>query len=82
MASDLLQWLWDGVTDFQTKFQDLRTRAMLNFKRPVDAADVALHDDACGLKNSQTSMPCSCCKGALTFGEALFVKEKLTGGRA
>jgi hypothetical protein len=26
-------------------------------------------------------MPCSCCKGALTFDEARFVKEKLTGGR-
>ncbi len=24
-------------------------------------------------------MPCSCCKGALTFEEACFVKEKLTG---
>jgi hypothetical protein len=27
-------------------------------------------------------MPCLCCKGALTFEEALFVKEKLTGARA
>jgi hypothetical protein len=27
-------------------------------------------------------MPCSCCKGALTFEEALFVKEKLSGARA
>ena len=27
-------------------------------------------------------MQCSCCKGALTFDEARFVKEKLTGGRA
>ena len=27
-------------------------------------------------------MPCSCCKGALTFDEAHLVKEKLTGARA
>ncbi len=27
-------------------------------------------------------MPCSCCKGAITFDEARLVKEKLTGGRA
>ena len=27
-------------------------------------------------------MQCSCCKGALTFDEARFVKEKLTSGRA
>jgi hypothetical protein len=74
-----LQWLWDVVYDFPTKFNDLRTRAMRNFQRP---ADVARHDDDCGLKNSQTRMPCSCCKGALTFDEARFVKEKLTDGRA
>ncbi len=79
MDPDPLQWLWDGVYDFQTKFNDLRTRAMRNFHRP---ADVARHDDDCGLKNSQTRMPCSCCKGALTFDEARFVKEKLTDGRA
>ena len=79
MDPDPLQWLWDGVNDFQTKFNDLRTRAMRNFQRP---ADVARHDDDCGLKNSQTQLPCSCCKGALTFDEAGFVKEKLTGGRA
>ena len=83
MASDPLQWLWDGVTDFQTKFEDLRTRAMRNFKRPFDAADVARYDEACRLKNTQTLLPCSCCKGALTFGKARFVvKEQLTGGRA
>jgi hypothetical protein len=74
-----LQWLWDGVYDFQTKFNDLRTRAMRIFQR---FADVARHDDDCGLKNSQTRMLCSCCKGALTFDEARFVKEKLTDGRA
>jgi hypothetical protein len=57
---------------------------MRNFERPFDSADVARHDDDCGLKNDQTRMPCSCCKGALTFDEARFVKEnlKLTGGRA
>ena len=82
MASDPLQWLWNGVTDFQTKFEDLRTRARRNFQRPFDSADVARHDDDCGLRNSQTRMACSCCKGALTFNEARFVKEKLTGGRA
>ena len=27
-------------------------------------------------------MPCSCCKGALTFDEVRFVKEKLIGARA
>ncbi len=48
----------------------------------IDSADVALHDDDCGLKNFKTCMPCSCCKGALTFDEARLVKEKLTGGRA
>ncbi len=71
-----MQWLWDGVNDFQTKFNDLRTRAM------SDSADVARHDDDCGLKNDQTRMPCSFCKGSLTFDEACFVKEKLAGGRA
>ena len=79
MDQDPLQWLWDGVNDFQTKFNDLRTRAMRNFQRPFD---VAQHDGDCGLKNSQTCMPCSCCKGALTFDESRLVKEKLTGGRA
>ena len=79
MDQDPLQWLWDGVKDFQTKFNDLRTRASRNFRLPVDPA---AHDDDCGLKNSQTRMPCSCCKGALTFDEARFVKEKLTDGRA
>jgi hypothetical protein len=82
MEQDPLQWLWDGVSDFQTKFNDLRTRAMRNFERPFDTADVARHEVDCGLKNSETRMPCSCCKGALTFGEARFVKEKLTGARA
>ena len=81
MNQDPLQWLWDGVNDFQTKFNDLRTRASRNFTRHFDSADAARHDDDCGLKNSQTRMPCSCCKGALTFDEALHVKEKLTGGR-
>ena len=82
MEPDPLQWLWDGVNYFLTKFNDLRTRAMRNFQRPFDSADVARHDDDCGLKNDQARMPCSCCKGALTFDEARFVKEKLTGGRA
>jgi hypothetical protein len=27
-------------------------------------------------------MPCSCCKGALTFDEVLLLKEKLIGARA
>ncbi len=67
---------------FSDKFNDLRTRAMRNFQRPFDSADVARHDDNCGLKNYQTRMPCSCCKGALTFEEARFVQEKLTCGRA
>ncbi len=82
MEQDPLQWLWDGVNDFQKKFNDLRTRAMRNFERPFDTADVAWHEVDCGLKSSETRMPCSCCKGALTFGEAHFVKEKLTGVRA
>ena len=60
MDQDSLQWLWDGVDDFQTKFNDLRSRAMRNFQRPFD----------------------SCSQGVLTFGEARFVKEKLTGGCA
>jgi hypothetical protein len=50
----------------------------LNLRRPFDAAQ---HDVHCGLHNPQTRMPCSCCKGALTFDEASHVKEKLTGGR-
>ena len=79
MDPDPLQWLWDGVDAFQIKFNDLRTRAIRNFKRPFDAAQ---HDVHCGLQNPQTRMPCSCCKGALTFDEARLVKEKLTGGRA
>ena len=82
MDQDPLQWLWDGVNDFQTKFTDLRTRAMRNFQRPFDTADVARHEVDCGLKNSETRMPCSCCKGALTFDEARFVKDKLTRERA
>jgi hypothetical protein len=82
MEPDPLQWFWYGVNDFQTKFNDLRTRAMRNFQQPFDSVDVAQHDDDCGLKNYQTRMPCSCCKGALTFDETRFVKEKLTGGRA
>jgi hypothetical protein len=68
-----LQWLWDRVNHFQAKFNDLckraASRALQNFERPFD---VALHVD-CGLKNSQThmtSLPCSCCKGALTVDEA------------
>jgi hypothetical protein len=79
MEQDPLQWLWDGVSDFQTKFNDLRTRAMRNFERPFDTAE---HEVDCGLKNSETRMPCSCCKGALTFDEVRFVKEKLIGARA
>ena len=79
MDPDPLQWLWDGVNEFQIKFNDLRTRASRNFKRPFD---VAQHDVHCGLNNSQTQIPCSCCKGALTFDEARLVKEKLTAGRA
>jgi hypothetical protein len=79
MDQDPLQWLWDGVKDFQTKFNDLRKRASRSFRLLVDPA---AHDDDCRLKNSQTRMPCSCCKGALTFDEARFVKEKLTDGRA
>ncbi len=82
MEQDPLQWLWDGISDFQTKINDLRTRAMQNFERPFDTADVARHELDCGLKNSETRMPFSCCKGALTFDEACFVKEKLTGARA
>ncbi len=27
-----LQWLWGGVNDFQTKLNDLGTRAMKNFE--------------------------------------------------
>jgi hypothetical protein len=82
MEQDPLQWLWDGVSDFQTKFNVLRTRAKRNFEQPFDTADVALHELDCGLKNSEIRMPCSGCKGALTFDEARFVKEKLTGARA
>ena len=58
---------------------------MRNFQKPLDAghaADVARHDDDCGLKNSQTRKLCSCSKGALTFDEACFVKEKLSAGLA
>ena len=79
MEPDPLQWLWDGVNDFQTKFNDLSTRVMRNFHRPFD---VAQHDANCGLNHSQTHMPCSCCKGALTFDEARLVNERLTAGRA
>ena len=79
---DPLQWLWNGIAEFQTKFEDLRTRAMRNFQLPLGSAEVAMHDDDCELKNPHNSMPCSCCKGALTFDEARLVKEKLTGGGA
>jgi hypothetical protein len=68
MEPDQLQWLWDGVDEFQKKFNDLRERAERNFQRPFDVAE---HDVNCGLKNSQTRMPCSCCKRALTFQEAI-----------
>jgi hypothetical protein len=79
MNPDPLQWLWDRVSDFQTKFNDLHTRAMRNFQRPFDTAQ---HDVNCGLKNECTRMPCLCCKGALTFDEVCHVKDKLTGQRA
>jgi hypothetical protein len=82
MEQDPLQWLWDGVNDFKIKFNDLCKRAMRKFERHIDTADVARHEVDCGLKNSETRMPCSCCKGALTFDEARFVKEKLTGAHA
>jgi hypothetical protein len=75
-SEDPLQRLWDGVVDFQAKIEDLRIRATRDFRRPADAA---MHNDGCGLKNTEARMPCSCCKGALTFDEAHFVKEKLTG---
>ncbi len=78
MELDHLQWLWNGVDDFQIKFNDLRERAVRNFQRPFD---VAQHDVNCRVNNPQTRMPISCCKG-LTFKEARFVKEKLTGARA
>ena len=54
-SDDPLQWLWDGVKDFQTQLNDLRTRTMRNFQRPLDDDG---HDDDCGLKNSQSGMPC------------------------
>ncbi len=79
MDPDQLQWLWDGVDEFRIKFHDLCERAVRNFQPPFDVAE---HDVNCGLKNPQTRMPCSCCKGALTFQEAKHIKEKLTGGRA
>ena len=78
MNPDPLQWLWDGVTDFQTKFDDLHTRAMRNFHR---AYDVAQHEENCGLKSSQSRIPCSCCKGSLTFQEANHIKERLAAQR-
>jgi hypothetical protein len=79
VEQDPLQWLWDGVTDFQTKFNDLGTRAMRNFRR---AYDVAQHDENCGLKSAQSRIPCSCCKGSLTFQEANHVKQTLAAQRA
>jgi hypothetical protein len=78
MDPDPLQWLWDGVSDFQTKFNDLHTRKIRNFHRPFDRVQ---HDANCGLQNEHTRMPCSCCKGALSFDEARHVKDKLTGQR-
>jgi hypothetical protein len=66
---DQFQWLWDGINNFRIKFN----------RRPFD---VAQHGVNCKVKSSETSMPCTCCKGALTFEEALLVKEMLTGVRA
>ena len=80
--ADSLQFLWDGVASFQAKIEDLRTRAARNFTLMFDSDDVARHDDGCGLKNTETRTPCSCCKGALTFEEAQCVKGKLTGVRS
>ncbi len=71
-SEDPLQWLWDGIIDFQAKIKDLRIRATRNFQLP-GPSEVARHDDHCGLKNTQARMPCSCCKGALTFNETHFV---------
>jgi hypothetical protein len=51
MDPDPLKWLWDGVSDFQTKFNDLHTRKIRNFHRPFDTAQ---HDANCGLKNEHT----------------------------
>ncbi len=79
MDPDPLQWLWDGVSDFQTKFNDLHTCKIRNFHLPFDTAQ---HDANCGLNNEHTRMLCSCCKGALTFEEASHVKDTLTGQRA
>ena len=79
MASDPLQWIWDGVADSQKKFDDRHTRAMRNFHLPYD---VAQHETDCGLKSSQTNMPCTCCKGSFTFQEAHHVKQKLASPRA
>ena len=72
-----LQWLWDGVKDFQTEFNDLSTRVRRNFRRPFDDER---HDPNCGLKVNQAATPkkCSCCTGALTFQEAGYVKDQVT----
>ena len=75
MDPDPLQWLWDGVSDFKTKLDDLHTRTMRNFHRPFDTTQ---HDANCGLKNEPSPKPCSCCKGTLTFDKVRYVKEKLT----
>jgi hypothetical protein len=69
-----LQWLWNNVDVFHEKINDLRTRTTRNFQRPFDASQ---HDSNCGLNDPQGRMPCSCCKGALTFEDVRHVNKKL-----
>ncbi len=80
MASDeshplQCQWLWDGVTDFQTKFNGFSTTA-------IQVYDVVQHDIGCGLKSSQTNMSCSCYKRLFMCQEEHHVKQRLSDLRA
>ena len=84
MASDesdplQCQWLWDGVTDFQTKLNGLSTTAILNFHQVYD---VVQHDIGCGLNSSQTNMACSYCKRLFMWQEGHHVKQRLSDLRA
>ena len=80
-GEDPLEWLWNGILDFKEKFNNLFIRAMLDFKRPFD---ITRHDPECELRLIQASAisSCTCCKGALTFEEAIHVKGNVTRIRA
>ena len=75
--TDPLTWLWGKVDEWKSTANYLFSNANQNrnFSRPLDHVR---HDSACGMQTSPAPSTCSCCKGALTFEEARFVKTTLS----